>query len=212
MRIVNGRSIEGLSGLEFRNFEEIPDFDKKLTEFLNGLDEELKTWRDFAEKNGKRSIPHGITAGYACLDGDKIVGIYYLFPLRPHAKKYSFMYFPSFLFPQEEIESASVVKKEYQRRGIFKHSRNLVLDLAREMGYKGYIYSVDTSNIWSGAMKRGDRIINRTDKKIYFVSNLVEGDHYWKKHRILLFILIQMKELVGFFTRKIQRKRSLKMS
>jgi len=165
-----------LRGLRFESFLEIPDFDGKLTEFLNSLDDELNTWRDYVEKNGKRSIPH-IIAGYACLDGEKIIGISYFFV----PKKLRIQYFINSLLaraPQKAAEAGFVVKKEYQRRGIAVHLLDLKNDIARKMGYKHIIYSSDSNNIavLKLAEKRGDSIVKTTDKKIYFAYNPGKGN------------------------------------
>ena len=167
---------ESLKGLEFRNFAEIPEFDEKLTEFLNGLDEELKTWRDYVEKNGKRGIPHGIT-GYACLDCEKIVGISYF-----HVpKKLRIRYFINLLLARaspKEAAIGSVVKTEYQRRGIFGHLFDLRNELMRETGYGRVRYVTDFNNIamlkWGE--KKKHRIVKKTDKEIYFVYNLADDE------------------------------------
>lgn len=168
---------ESLKGLEFKNVTEISDFCEKLAEFLNDLDEELETWRDYVEKNGKRSIPHRIT-GYACLDREKIVGIYY-FSL---SKKFSVRYSIQRLFLPREAQIGILVKKEYQRRGIATHLRELTRDLLRELGYKREVSSVDSDNIagLKYANKGGSRIEKRDDEEIHFVYNLIDDDHNQK--------------------------------
>lgn len=170
---------ESLKGLEFRNFDEIPDFEEKLSEFLNRLDEELKHWRDYVEKGGKRSIPHPIS-GYACLDDDKIGAIsYYILP-----KMFSKRYFIDLLFHPKGVETGVVTKKEYQRRGIAKHLRDLLIDIMRKKGIKRCWIRTDSNNIamlkW--VEKRGDKIVKRTNKQIYFASNLDDDDRVKKNH------------------------------
>jgi RimJ/RimL family protein N-acetyltransferase len=175
---LEARSMKGesLKGLKFRSFQEIPDFNKKLTAFLNSLDEELETWRDYIEKRGKRSIPHRIT-GYACLDGEKIIAIYYFFV----PKKLQIRNFINLLFvgTLKMAEAGSVVKREYQGCGIGIKLFNLTVNLAREMGYKRLIYVIDCNNIAALklAEKQGCRILRITNKKKYFIADLDDSCH-----------------------------------
>ena len=72
----------------------------------------------------------------------------------------------------------AVVNKEYHRRGIAKYTRNLVVDIMRKMGIKWCWSRVDSDNIailkWVD--KRGDKIVKRTDKRIYLTYNLDDDD------------------------------------
>jgi len=165
---------KSLKGLEFKDFSEILDFDKKLSKFLDSLDEELQTWRDHTEKNGKRRIPHAID-GYACLDDENIVGIGYFF----RTKKDKVRYFINLLFgcSFKEAEWGGVVKKEYQRRGISTHLFDLCVKKMKKLGYARVKWYADSNNIralkWSENMAH--RIVKRADKKFYFVYNLIDN-------------------------------------
>lgn len=171
---------ESLKGLNFKNFEAIPDFDMKLSEFLDRLDEELKYFRGYEEKDGQRGIRYP-AVGYACLYGEKIVAIsYYIVP-----KKFSFRWFFDLLFRPSGLESGAVVKKEYQRRGIAKHLASLKEDIIRRMGYRESWYRTDSDNVamlrWS---ENEDRygLWKRTDKPVFFTVKLDEGEMDRKNH------------------------------
>lgn len=121
----------GLDGFEFKRFNEISSFEEKLTLFLNSLDEELVTWRDYETKDGNRYIPHPID-GYACLKDDNIIAItYWNYP-----KKNSLTYFIHKLFPPKKAMVGSVTKKEFQRRGIRTHMRKKQYPLMQSLGYE----------------------------------------------------------------------------
>jgi len=109
-----------LMGLQFKKFDEIKDFENKLSIFLRSLEVELLTWRDYVERDDKRFIPNPIK-GIACLDGDQIIGIsYFGHKNRSFIEKIFWL-----LFSKRETVTGAVVKKEYQGRGINTHARKL---------------------------------------------------------------------------------------
>ncbi|MFQ6053731.1 MAG: hypothetical protein ACE5OO_05850, partial [Candidatus Bathyarchaeia archaeon] len=176
---------EALKGLEFRNFEDIPDFDNKLSEFLNSLDEEVKHFRGWVEEEGALRLRYP-AYGYACLDGDEIVAIsYYNVP-----RKNSIYHFIDLLLRPEGAETGAVTKKEYQRRGISSHLEKLKGELMRKKGFKHYWYRSDSDNIammkWEE--KKGNKPVKRTRKKLFYLINLFD-DH---PHALRLRILIQL--------------------
>jgi ribosomal protein S18 acetylase RimI-like enzyme len=169
---------DSLKGLECKNIKEILYFDEKLSEFLNSLDEELKTWHDYVEKNGKRNIPYPI-AGFACLDGEKIVGLQYF----SDPKKFSVRYFIDLLFHSKEVGEGVVVKKEYHRRGIGQHLWNSCRDLLLKMGYERIYHKTDPENIaiikWNE--KIGSKIVRKKKDRIHYVINLTDDDNVRSK-------------------------------
>jgi hypothetical protein len=111
-----------LRGLDFKNFNDIPNFEEKLSKFLNMLDEELDYWRGYEDKNGEIKIRYPI-AGIASLDGENIIAIsYYIVP-----KKWSLRWIYDLIFRPKGPEIGVVVKKDYHRRGIADHLNYLRL-------------------------------------------------------------------------------------
>ena len=164
---------DSLRDLDFKDFRDIPNFDEKLSKFLNELDEELDYWRGYEEKNGEIKIRYPI-AGLACLDGEMIVAIsYYIVP-----KKWSLRWVYDRLFRPKGLEIGVVVKKDYHRRGIANHLNHLRLDLLRELGYHKYWFRVDHANVPSTILSEkhtremNGKIWKKTDKQVYFVVDL----------------------------------------
>ena len=168
---------DSLKGLVFSDFREISNFDKKLSNFLNELDEELCYWRGYEDKDGDIKIRYPV-AGIACLDGEKIVAIsYYIVP-----EKWRPRWIYDRLFRPKGLEYGVVVKKEYHRRGIANHLNYLRLNLLRELGHNTYWFRVDHDNIPS--MRLSEKLIHqvdgkiwkKTDKQVYFMVELEEND------------------------------------
>lgn len=112
-----------LEGFEFKNFEDIPDFKNKLIEFLSQLDA-------YARTHDKQIVPVPI-AGYACLDGGKIIAIaYYLIPPKSGSRT-----FINRLFPKK-VETGAVVMKEYVGQGIYRKLASYRKELMRSRGFK----------------------------------------------------------------------------
>jgi GNAT superfamily N-acetyltransferase len=164
---------DSLSGLDFKDFRDVDDFDEKLARFLDDLNEELKYWRGYEMKNGERRIRYPM-AGLACLDGEEIVAIsYFVVP-----KKLSPRWIYDKLFRPKGLEYGVVVKKAYQRRGIANQLSNLKLDILQELGYTQYWFRVDSDNIPSMQLssnytrKMKGEIWKKTDKQVYFTVNI----------------------------------------
>lgn len=114
---------DSLKGLTFVNFKDIPDITKKLSIFFG--ETQLN-----AGSQGYRLIPRPI-AGYACLDGDRIVAIsYYIIP-----KKMSKNYLMKYLLRPVKVETGTVIMQEYRNRGIY---RELIAKVQELMHSKGY--------------------------------------------------------------------------
>jgi RimJ/RimL family protein N-acetyltransferase len=164
---------ESLRGLDLQCFRNIPNFEGRLSKFLNELDEELEYWRGYEEKNGEIKIRDPI-AEIACLDGENIIAIsYYIVP-----KKWSLRWIYDRIFRSKGLEIGVVVKKDYHRRGIAEHLNYLRLDLLRELGYHQYWFRVDQDNIPSMRLSEkhirqvNGKIWKKTDKQVYLVVDL----------------------------------------
>ena len=164
---------DSLRGLDFKDFRDIPNFEVRLSRFLNELDEELNYWRGYEGKNGEINIRYPI-AGFACLDGENVVAIsYYIVP-----KKWSLRWIYDCIFRPKGLEIGVVVKKDYHRRGIADHLNYLRLDLLRELGYHQYWFRVDYDNVPSMRLSEkhirqmNGKIWKKTDKQVYFVVDL----------------------------------------
>jgi hypothetical protein len=162
--------VNSLKDLNFCYFKNIKNFNEKISKFLDDLNEELKFWRGYIEKNGKRSIRYPVT-GIACLDKEDIVAIaYFVVP-----KKLSPRWIYDRLFRPKGLEYGIVVKKEYHRKGIANHLSNLKLDLLHQLGYDQYWFRIDIDNIPSMQLakkylqKVNGKIWKKTRKQVYFL-------------------------------------------
>ncbi|MBD3207169.1 hypothetical protein GF319_12620 [Candidatus Bathyarchaeota archaeon] len=165
---------ESLKGFKFKNFREIPEFEDKISVFLDGLDEELVHWRGYELRAGRRALRYH-TEGYACLDGDKIVAIsFYIFP-----RKFTLKWLHDLIFRPRGPEAADVVKKDYQKRGIARHLTRLKLQILQDIGLKNYWFRTDADNIavLNWAEKNNRRIWKKTNKQVYFSVNLDIDKH-----------------------------------
>ncbi|MBD3204851.1 GNAT family N-acetyltransferase, partial [Candidatus Bathyarchaeota archaeon] len=148
---------QSLEDLEFKNFEEITEFDAKLGDFLGSLDEELVHWRGYEKVNGKIRVNYPMI-GYACMDNGKIIAISYYVTPRIMGPRWLY----DLIFRPRGYESGVVVKKEYHRRGIASHLNQLKMGLLRERGVKQFWYRIDLDN----------------DPSLRFAENL--GRNVWK--------------------------------
>lgn len=165
---------ESLKDFEFKNFNEISDFEDKLAMFLDGLDEELVHWRGYEIRDGRRALRYH-NEGYACLDDGKIVAIsYYVFP-----RKFSLKWLHDLFFRPKGPEAGDVVRKDYQKRGIGRHLTYLKLQILRNMGLKNYWYRTDIDNVavLNWAEKNNRKVWKKTDKQVYFSINLDRDRH-----------------------------------
>jgi hypothetical protein len=113
---------ESLKNFTFANFSDIPDINKKLSNFFNET-------QYIAGSQGVRLTPRPI-AGYACLEGEQIVAIsYYIIP-----KKLSLNYLMKF-FRSAKVETGTVIKQEYRGIGIYRELIRNVQELMQSRGY-----------------------------------------------------------------------------
>ncbi len=189
---------------DYKNLDDIPDVNEKLTMFINNLDEELTTWRAYKEKNGKK-VPITQFKGYACLDQGKIIAINYWYV----PKKFSFQYFIYKILLYQEIEGGAVVKKEYQRQGINTHLYQLREKLMIKKGYRRSIIGIDADNVpaLKAVQKNKDLVlIKKTKRKNYYYLNFStsgkSGDVLEKIHWLRIRIIIEIF-VFGLFARAL---------
>ncbi len=109
--------------LTFASFNDIPDISKKLSKFFYET-------QSIVGSQGFRLIPRPI-AGYACLDGERIVAIsYYIVP-----KRLSLNYLMKYFFRPAKVEMGTVIMKEYRSRGVYQELIRNVDEMMRRRGY-----------------------------------------------------------------------------
>ena len=114
---------DSLEGLTFANFNDIPNFNEKLSKFFNEM-------QNIAGPQGIRLIPRPIS-GYACQDGERVVAIsYYIIP-----KRFSLNYLMKYFSRPAKVEMGTVIIQEYRSRGVHRELIRLVKEMIRFRGY-----------------------------------------------------------------------------
>jgi len=194
-----------LPALTYVNLADVPDFEEKISNFINDLDEELITWRDYKIEDDKKKLKNKVI-GYACLDGDKIIAINYW----TDYKKYTLRYFIFKLFFFKEYEGGMVAKKNYQKLGITTDLKKLRDSLAQKYGYVRSIGGFDADNkaMLDYSQKRKYGTIKKTDKTIYYFFNLdpnIEPNSINKLDKYRLRIGIEIIEICNYLGKPLSR-------
>ena len=112
-----------LKGFTYANFNDISDLIEKLRVFFSES-------QAIAGAQGYSFTPRPM-AGYACIDGARIVAIsFYIIP-----KKDSLNYLGKYLFRSPKVEMGTVIIHEYRGLGVYRELISRVQELMRKKGY-----------------------------------------------------------------------------
>lgn len=155
--------------MEYKEIKDVPR--NAILKFLESLNVELKTFRDFwTDDSGNRTWrvlqpeSHGIVALYK----GRVFGVRYWFTLPE--------------YPNTTGITGVVVKKEYWEQGINQTLLKLTIEMAKKHGLKKFISGIDRENmasLWC-ALKSGYRIVsvNVEAKRYNLEMDLTEGDKH----------------------------------